>query len=643
MSSEHLKSIIDRLASVGAGEERQRLVDELRAAPAESVPALVGALEHDNRFVRMKAAGILGELRADEAVPALIQAMSDEFVRVRRAALGALIKIGQPAVEQVKAACRSENPRIQRFALTVLRRLEVKDAVEEALQAFQSDPSAVRREAARSLPDTRDWPAAQAHHSGVRREAAKLLLASDDEKAFETAVNGLSDEVVADVVAHELLTLGERGRQILLDAAQGQDRTARRAAAVALAKDGRPETLGTLMESYAEDEIPVGWEAPEFIEAAVAAGRQVPFERLLEQASGAIFDPNEPHVYDGQCPALEALGKIGDPRAVPVLKDLVNSPHPVIGRLAVQALGQIGTPECVALLVESMGHPIVSVRGQAAVALVGLREAALEPVLHALGSDNRPRRENAAHVLSEWGKLALPGILQAAASQNPVERWMAFLAINIVKGKHPEALTNEARRVVAAGLDDEDACVRRLAASVESEIRDQKSIPALVAHLTDGDRRVRHNCAQALARIGETALEAILKSLRAADAVWTLENLGRALGAMGEAAVEHATDLVGDPNPLVRRAAGVALAASGSPSALPALVTLAHDDDGLVVSAGMWALPHFATEEAAQALDYIVGNEKLDKDLRRIARRLREGMRKGQRLEREAPGEDEEG
>lgn len=643
MSSEHLEDIIDRLAGAASRDAQRRLVEELRAAPAQAVPALVGALKHDNRFVRMRAAGILGELGATEAVHPLIEAMGDEFVRVRRAALGALIKIGQPAVEKVKAACRSDNLRIQRCALIVLRRLEVKDAVPEALEAFQSDYTAVRPQAARGLPDTRDWPAVQAHHSGVRREAAKLLLASDDERAFETAVDGLADEVVADVVAQELLALGERGRQILLTAAQGEDRVARRAAAVALAKDGHPETLGTLIASYAQDEIPVGFEAPEFIEAAVAAGREVPFEKLLEQASGAIFDPTEPHVHHGQRPAIAALGKIGDPRAIPVLKNLINSEHAVIGRLAVQALGEIGTPECIALLVESMGDPRASVRGQAAVALVGLREAALESVLRALGSDNRAQRENAAHVLSEWGEFALPSILQAAASQNPIERWMAFLAINILNRKHPEVLSDEARGVVVGGLDDEDPRVRRLAASVQSEIRDQTSIPALIAHLTDGDRQVRHNCTQALARIGKPALVAVVSSLRAADDIWALENLGRALGAMGGAGVQPVMDLVRDSNPVVRRAAGIALAASGSPNALAGLVALAHDEDDAVVSAALWALPHFLNDEAAQALDYVANNEKLDQGVRRTARRLRQEMRKRQPLEKEAAGEDEEG
>lgn len=617
MSREQVREMVEQLGTASSSDERKRIAEEIRAVGPGAVPALIAALGHDDRFVRMTAADILGQLEAAEAVPALVQTMGDEFVRVQRAGMRALISIGRPVIEQAKAACGSRNLRIQRHALTVLRRLGVDDAVEQALEALQSE------------------------NGGVRGEAAKLLAASSDEAAFEALVDCLSDEDLFETAGHELIGLGERGREVLLAAVQGDDRIARRAAALALAKEGGPEALGALLDSYAQDELPVGFEAPGFIEAALAAGREVPFERLLEQASGAYRDLAEPYSYHQQRPAIEALGKIGDARAIPTLKELLDSEHAVIARLAAAALGEIGTAECVDLLVEALGHP-KPFRGRAALALVRLGEAALEAVLAALGSENRAQRENAGHVLSEWGEGAVPGVLQAAASENPVERWGALWAINVLVRKHANTITDEVRSVVIGALDDDDAKVRRWAARAEREIRDMAAIPALIAHLTDEDRQMRRYSRESLASLGEGAVEALVQSLENSSSTWQSQMLGKALGAMGEAAVKPVLSLLDDSNPLVRSAAGWALGECGSPEALPGLVRLARADDGHVAAAAMWGLGGFFTDEAAEALDYIANNQKLDKGLRRHARVAAREVRERLRLAEDEPPEDEQ-
>ena len=618
MNREQIREMIEQLSTASLPDERKSIAAEIRALGTETVPALIAALEHDDRFVRMTAAEILGQLEAVEGVPALIQSMGDEFVRVQRAAMRALTTIGGPVIEQAKAACGSPDLRIQRHALTVLRRLKVDDALEQALEALQSEDI------------------------GVRMEASKLLAVSGDEAAFEALVECLSDEDIFGPVGHELMGLGERGREALLAALRGDDRIARRAAALALAKEGGPEALGELIDRYAQDELPVGWEAPEVIEAAVAAGREVPFEQLLEQASGSQLPSEQPHSVDQQRPAIAALGKIGDPRAIPMLKKLLDSEYAVIGRVAAEALGEIGTTECIELLVGALGHPDRSVRGEAALALVRLGEVALEAVLAALGSENRAQRENAANVLSDWGEPAVPGILQAAASESPVERWGALLAINVLIAKHANAITDEVRGVVIGAFEDEEARVRRFAARAEGEIRDAAAIPVLIAHLTDEDRQMRLNSRASLARLGEGAVEALAQSMENSTSGWQSQMLGKALGAMGEAAVRPALGLVDNPNPLPRAAAVVALGECGSLHALPALVKLAHDDDGNIAFCTMWGLRNFLTDEAAEALEYIANNQKIDKLLRGEARMLAREVRETIQLEAEAPDEDDE-
>ncbi len=586
---------------------REQIAEEIAALGEAAVPALIEALQHEHRFVRLTAAHVLREIGSTEAVPALIATMGDPYVRVKRAAMGALIAIGTPAVGRVKEACGSERAAIQRHALTVLRRLEVRDAAEAALAALQSEDDS------------------------VRREAVKLLLISEGDEAFEAAVDCLCDPEVAETVAHHLLETGERGRQVLLEVAQGADRIARRAAAVVLAKEGGPGTLGALLDSYAEGGLPVSWEAPGFIEAAVADGREVPFEQLLDQAAGKHLDPDDRWGFHSQRPAIEALGKVGDPRAIPVLAELTQSQHAVIGRTAARALAEIGTDECIQLLTDALGGP-PSVRGEAALALASIGERALPQALAALGSENRAQRENAGLVLSVWGQPAVPGLLQATQSTRPTERWAALFGLICLVRRYPEAVNNEIAQAAARGLGDGDARVRRWGARLCAELGAQAPMGALIARLTDEDRRTRRVCRESVGALGEGALQPLLAAVPSSDSAWTSQMLGKALGAIGESAVEAALELAESPKRLVRCAAGVALGECGCPdAALPGLIKLAHEDDTDVAAFAMWGLGDIPTEAAIESLDYIANNEKLDRgvriDARYYARELRERIR----------------
>jgi HEAT repeat protein len=619
MAPSEVRSLIDKIPSAPKAE-RERIAEEIAAVGEAAVPALIEALQHEHRFVRLTAAHVLREIGSAEAVPALIATMGDPYVRVKRAAMGTLIAIGTPAIDRVKEACRFGTAPIRRHALTVLRRLAVRDAAEEALAALESEDDS------------------------VRREAVKLLLISEGDEAFEAAVDCLSDPEVAETVAHHLLETGERGRQVLLEAAQGTDRVARRAAAVVLAKEGGPGTLGALLDSYADGELPVSWEAPGFIEAAVADGREVPFEQLLEQAGGKHLEPDDQWGFHSQRPAIEALGKVGDARAVPVLAELLASEHAVIGRTAARALAGIGTDECIQLLTDALGGPQTA-RGEAASALASIGERALPQVLAALGSENRAQRENAALVLSVWGQPAVPGLLQGTQSTRPTERWAALFGLTCLARRHPDAIGNEIAQAAARGLGDEDPRVRRWGARLCAELGPQAPIDALVAHLTDEDRRTRRVCRESVGVLGEVALQPVLRAIPRSDSPWTSQMLGKALGAIGEAAVEAALELAESPNRLVRCAAGVALGECGCPdSALPGLTKLAREDDTDVAAFAMWGLGDIPREAAIETLDYVAANEKLERSVRDDARYYARELRERVRLaEEEPPNGDQAG
>src|SRR6185295_13934402 len=90
--------------------------------------------------------------------------------------------------------------------------------------------------------------------------------------------------------------------------------------------------------------------------------------------------------------AVDALGKIGGPRAVAVLASMVEATEPDLMSAALQALGHIGHPD------------------------------ALPPLLEALRSTDQPRRLKALQALGERGGEGVADTLQWVAAADTEAR-----------------------------------------------------------------------------------------------------------------------------------------------------------------------------------------------------------------------------
>lgn len=67
----------------------------------DAVPALIERLSDNEWYIRQAAAQALGETKSQKAVPALARALADSDQRVSKAATEALGKVGSPAVSQI--------------------------------------------------------------------------------------------------------------------------------------------------------------------------------------------------------------------------------------------------------------------------------------------------------------------------------------------------------------------------------------------------------------------------------------------------------------------------------------------------------------------------------------------------------------
>jgi HEAT repeat protein len=118
----------------------------------QAIPALIQALQDEDRDVRQAAAEALGQIGDPQAIPALIQALQDEDRDVRQAAAEALGQIGDPqAIPALIQALQDKEGWVRRAAAQALGEIGDRQAIPDLIQALQDEDSDVRQAAAWAL------------------------------------------------------------------------------------------------------------------------------------------------------------------------------------------------------------------------------------------------------------------------------------------------------------------------------------------------------------------------------------------------------------------------------------------------------------------------------------------------------------
>lgn len=174
-SAEKLIRICEGLQKASDSDAQKVRLAKLRGA---AVPALIGALNDEDRFVRSDAIQILAERgpEAQEAVAALTACLRDKVGYVRSAAANALGRMGSKAVAAVPALCealRDPDEGVSRAAAEALGRIGPRavEAVPALLMASAYD--AIGRIGPDSVPVLTDSLSGEPRH--VRLGAAKAL------------------------------------------------------------------------------------------------------------------------------------------------------------------------------------------------------------------------------------------------------------------------------------------------------------------------------------------------------------------------------------------------------------------------------------------------------------------------------------
>ncbi|ODS34707.1 MAG: heat repeat-containing PBS lyase [Candidatus Scalindua rubra] len=227
--------------------------------------------------------------------------------------------------------------------------------------------------------------------------------------------------------------------------------------------------------------------------------------------------------------AAEALGKIGDARAVePLIKALGDW---VVGGKAAKALGEIGDARAVKPLIKELGDMSSNIQSEAAWALGKIDDTrAVEPLIRALGGKDEYVRKEATKALLKIGTSAIGALKKALADRNRDIRMHAAEILVRIGDPAVEPL------IMALG--DENLVVREKAAETLGKICDTRAVEPLIRALEDRVSDVRKESAKALGKIGDTcAIEPLIKAV--GDDEWNVREKAReALVKIGKPAIE---------------------------------------------------------------------------------------------------------
>ena len=453
---------------------------------------LIPQLKHWDSQVRQRTAQALGWRDNYDAVAALISALADREVKVRRAALHALGEIGHtgslelmgtlvdallgtsgepPALKSLIARLSQQDEKSRMSAAWALGEIGLLAAVEPLIVTLEDWNQRVRFSAAWALGQLSDLRAVtpliarlKDWNSLVRATAAHGLARLGDQQAIEPLIPLLTDEAfyVRQVAALALEALGWQPK----DNAYG--------AAYWVAKQDWAQCIGIGSDAVEPLLLALADKDSQVREGAARALGQVADVRAVEPLIALLNNKKS----ELRQTAARALGQLGSQQAVTPLIALLKDRNNGVRGATARALGQLGDARAIEPLIATLKDWYSSVRQAAVEALGELRDwRTLKPLIGALRDENSQVRQSAAQVLGQAGDL------------------------------------RAVKPLINASLD-EASHVRQAVVRALERLDDVRAIEPLIGTLTDENRQVREAAA--------SALNALLKSPTLGAFVWSM-------------------------------------------------------------------------------------------------------------------------
>ncbi|MHC4314879.1 MAG: HEAT repeat domain-containing protein, partial [Planctomycetota bacterium] len=561
--------------------------------------------------IRALAAMALGEMgpEASPAIPHLIRLLGDQatfdhrdvwqkatfFTVAGRSfgayvaadAMGALAKIGEPAVNPLIEALKDSDAFVRVHAARALERVQDKRAVEPLCEVLKDADENVRSAAAIALGQIGDGRAAK---------PLTELLADKAHRPRQDAIDAL-------------IKLDRPATKSVLTALRDWRR--RGFASYILAKTRDPHAVEPLLDDLKDPNHNVRQGAAVGLGALGDRRAVKPLVKLLK-------DPN-PQV---RAASVQALGLIGE---VPleVYKKALQDEEPQVRINAAMALRRTKNASATEMLVKALKDENASVRNEALLAISIRDFRAVPAIIELLRDEDESIRTNAAFVLAKFkDQRAVKPLIKALKDKNYEVRARASYALGEIKD--PRAVD-----VLCKALGDEKPEVRVRAAMALRNIGYKRAVVPLIEALKDPDWEVVIRTAEALGIIGYTqAVEPLisvltdeLKSPRKINIVrdyvrestddlpWAGTDMTvtlpviAALGRLGnERATQPLLTALKDKRFQIRREAAQALGNIRAKAAVEALIAALKNEESSVRSSAAHALGQIKDPRAIEAL-----------------------------------------
>jgi HEAT repeat protein len=289
--------------------------------------------------------------------------------------------------------------------------------------------------------------------------------------------------------------------------------------------------------------------------------------------------------------AADALGKIGDPRAVPVLITLMHKDTAGVRRVAIGSIALIADKSGEDALKEAIQNPNddSEARAQAAAGLGKIATpTAVSTLIEALNDDDLKLRSAAVAALARAGRPVVNGpaapqvvavLNNALRDSRSSVRLGATQAFQVIAAPEANAALVKVLESDPGAPDDADMrdVIRSAAALALGYSGNKEAVVPLIQTLSDPSGDVASAARTALAAIGPDATDALIGVMEKGqtDALYAAE----ALASEGTAALPALEKVAHENNPTGQRWAAVALGDMGRSEARPALEELEHSTD----------------------------------------------------------------
>ena len=305
--------------------------------------------------------------------------------------------------------------------------------------------------------------------------------------------------------------------------------------------------------------------------------------------------------------AIEALGRLGSPQAIPALLECLTDPDTDVRWRAVEALGRLGSPQAVPAILERLTDLDTVVRRKAAQALGQLGSPqAIPAILERLTDQDADVRWSAAEALGRLGNLqAVPALLERLKDTDHNVRRATLFAL----GKIDLARAQEAATAVFVDPMEEGR-VKALAAAILLNFNHQESLFYLHDLARSEFVADRRDTAVVLGSFSTTPAPAILTQLLQDD---HLQVKTEAVTALGEikatttipALARLVTDAAAETHVSLQRAAVTALSRMATDDSLR-ILRLAIANPDLSIPARLAALAALGASKAETAVASIL-------------------------------------